>query len=954
MESQQDSVLGLLAKPVQEAARRLGVVPLTEVQVKAIPPILAGRNILLVAPTGSGKTEAVLLPLLSNLLGLRGELGVLILYVTPLRALNRDLLKRLMFWEKELGVRVAVRHGDTLPSERRRQSLKPPSLLLTTPETLQAILPGTRMRRHLRSVRWVIVDEIHELAEDKRGVQLMVALERLREVTGRDFQRVGISATIGDVEKVARFLGGADREVDVIQVQLPKGFEYSVDWPLPTEEDRELSQTLYTTPEATARITRIRDLVESHGPALVFVNSRTNAEMLGLRFKMLYSTIGVHHGSLAREERKRVEDDFKEGKLDAIICTSTLELGIDIGSVSLVLQYLSPRHVRTLIQRVGRSGHKLGLTSKGVIIVCSPDDCLEAIATVRRAKSGLLEPVKIHANALDVLAHQVAGLVLDLGGVQLSAVNQIIRRADPYKDLDHVSLRRVVDYLVKLGEIRLSDGVLRGTGKTREYYYNNLSMIPDERRYPIIDLSTDQEVGILGEEFIMMRARVGLHFICKGLVWKIERLGDDGRVYVSPVEDPTAAIPGWDGEMLPVPYDLAMEVGRLRRVIAEAYENTEYETAVEHLSKTLRAQRYAVKKVVDDVRSILSRGVSVPSDNSILVEGYDHYVVIHACFGDAVNRTLGYIFDHMLSNDGLIRNCWSDGYRVLIELTVEVDEAELHNLAKRILQISPQDAEAAFQAYLTDRFPFSYYAKFVAERFGAIVRGLSLGADRLTELVQRFATTPIYDETLREALLEKADLHRVKEILRMVQEGAITVNTILSSEVPTPLAYRILNRFAEVPEMMALELAGKDAVERMRNAILGSHVELFCLGCGRWEAKLQVKNLPEQPRCQECGSPLLAALTRSNLYAKECVRKRLRGLSLSEDEQRALSKTRQNADLVLSYGRRAVMALLVFGVGPQTASRILAKMHYQEEDFFTDLLKAKLQYVQTRPYWSDG
>lgn len=952
MESQQDPVLLLLAKPVQEAVRKLGLISLTETQVKAIPSILKGRDVLLVAPTGSGKTEAVLLPLLSNLLDLRGEPGVLIIYITPLRALNRDLLKRFIFWEKELGVRVAVRHGDTSSSERRRQSLKPPSFLLTTPETLQAILPGERMRRHLKSVRCVVVDEIHELAQDKRGVQLTVALERLREVTGRDFQRIGISATIGDAQRIALFLGGADREVEVVQVQIPKSFEYSIDWPIPTEEDGELAQTLYTTPEATARITRIGDLVKSYGPALIFVNSRTNAEMLGLRFKMLYPTIGVHHGSLAREERQRVEDDFKDGRLNGIICTSTLELGIDIGSVSLVIQYLSPRNVTTFIQRVGRSGHRLSLISKGIIIVCSPDDCLEAIAAIKRAKSGLLEPVKIHENALDVLAHQIAGLVLDMGRVHLETAYQIVKRAGPYRDLTSESFRRVVDYLVKLGEMGWKDGGLIRAGKTWGYYYDNLSMIPDERRYPIIDLSTDREVGILGEEFIMMRARVGLHFICKGLVWRIERLDDD-RVYVSPVEDPTAAVPGWDGEMLLIPYDLAMMVGELRREIAGALDTAGPEVAIEHLSKGLTTQKYAVRRVVEEIQYMISQGVPIPSDNRILVEGYDRYIIVHACFGESVNRTLGYIFDQLLSSEVLIRNWWADGYRILVELTVDVDEACLEDLVKRALHVSPEDAEKAFWAYLARRFPFSYYAKFVAERFGAISRGLNMGAEKLAALIQRFTATPIYDETLREVLLEKADLQRAKEVLRMVEKGTVVVDTTLSSKEPTPLARRILNRFVETPEMMALETAGKDTVERMRNAILGSYIELFCLGCGRWELRLQVKDIPEHPRCQKCGSLLLAALARSGLFVKECVRKRLCELPLSEEEQKVLSKTRRNADLVMSYGKKAVMALLVYGVGPQTASRVLAKMHYQEEDFFKDLLKAKLQYVQTRPYWSD-
>jgi len=282
-----------------------------------------------------------------------------------------------------------------------------------------------------------------------------------------------------------------------------------------------------------------------------------------------------------------------------------------------------------------------------------------------------------------------------------------------------------------------------------------------------------------------------------------------------------------------------------------------------------------------------------------------------------------------------------------------VDRARLDDLVERVRHISPGEAEGAFRTYVATRFPFSYYAKFVAERFGAIPRGLSMGAEKLIALTQRFASTPIEDETIREAMLEKVDLSRVKEILQMVGDGKIILDSVLSLREPSPLAYRILNKFVEMPEMMALETTSKDTFDRMHNAILGSYVELFCLGCGRWEARLQVKDLPEQPRCLKCGSSLLSASARSNLYAKECVRKRFTGLPLTEDEHKALSRIRRNADLVLSYGRKAVMALLVYGVGPQTASRILARMHYREEDFFKDLLSAKLQYIQTRPYWSN-
>ena len=327
------NVFSLLAKPVLKALFKMGISEPTVPQVKAIPSILKGKNVLLIAPNGSGKTEAVLLPIFSNLVQQPDKKGIQILYITPLRALNRDLIKRLSFWAQNLDISIEVRHGDTEVKIRRRQAIYPPHMLVTTPETLQAILPGSRMQQHLSHVHHVIIDEVHELAEDKRGVQLAVALERLLEVAEGEFQRIGLSATISNPEKVAKFIAGAHRAIEIIVESLPKGYQYSVEYPVPQDQDYDLAQKLRTSPEAAARIRRMLDLVNQHTSTLIFVNSRTNAEMLGHKFNQLTSNIAVHHGSLSKEERSLIEDEFKTKVLKAIVCTSTLQLGIDIGHI---------------------------------------------------------------------------------------------------------------------------------------------------------------------------------------------------------------------------------------------------------------------------------------------------------------------------------------------------------------------------------------------------------------------------------------------------------------------------------------------------------------------------------------------------------------------------------------------------------------------------------------------
>ncbi len=910
-----------------------------------------GTNVLLIAPTGSGKTEAVLLPILDQLTRTENRQGISIIYITPMRALNRDLLKRLDFWRAKLGFTVEVRHGDTPQKERRRQAIKPPDFLVTTPETLQAILPGKRMRTHLSHVHWVVIDEVHELADDRRGVQLTVGLERLRKITNQEFQRIGLSATVGNPEEIASFLGGP-KPCEVIQVLPPKEAKYFVEFPHPTDEDNIVAQSLYTAPEAAARLNRIWELVENHDSTLIFVNSRTNAETLGSRFQLLKRSVAVHHGSLPREERVRVENDFKNGRIKALVCTSTLELGIDIGNVDLTVQYMSPRQVSSLIQRVGRSGHRLDRVSEGAIMAVSTEDILESVAAVQKAQEKQIEPVRIHEKALDVLAHQIAGIIFESDDrIKVEDAFALIRRAYPYRDLSKEEFESVASFMEKMRYIRNDEGFLSRGSRTRQYYFENLSMIPDERRYHVIDLSTQQSVGILGEEFMMTKARIGLHFIVKGKVWQIEQISDDARVYVTPVEDPTAAVPGWDGELLPIPFELAQRVGELRSEIALGLEAGTPSSAVMNLSGRWPTERFAVRKIVEEIDDHRKAGAPVPTDRRMVLEAFDRFLIIHASFGETVNNTLGEVCEELLSRDGLVRQWWSDGYRILLELTRTTDDISLEEMRSKLFGIDSGMLEGIFKGVLHRHFPFGYYMKFIAERFGALRRGLMFSGDNLRELGLRFRMTPIYDETIREALMLHVDYPRVRKIYGMIKEGEMEVALFRAKERPTPLGFHILNKHVDVPELIAPESVERNTLERLRYSLGNLTVDLLCFECGELMQAEVVKELSQKPKCSSCGSGLLALSRWSTDYVSRALEKKLKARPLEEAEREALTRARRSADLVLSYGRRAVLALCVYGIGPQTASRILAKMHDDEKTFYKDLLEAKLKFITTRQFW---
>jgi len=926
-----------------------GITEPTPPQARAWPLVSRGEDVLVVAPTGSGKTEAALLPLLSRLVTEGHGEGISLLYITPMRALNRDMLKRLQVWCARLGLKVDIRHGDTPQAQRAKQSAYPPDVLVTTPETLQAVLPGRRMRDNLSHLKAVVVDELHNLVESKRGVQLCVGLERLRKVAPR-FQLVALSATVGTPEVAAQFLFG-DKERTIVRAEAPKEFAYAIEYPVPDPSSQSAAKETYSAPDLAARLSRINSLIESHTATLIFVNSRTVAEMLGEKLSRLRKDVGVHHGSLPREERERVEHAFKTGALKALVCTSTLELGIDVGSVDLVVQYMSPRQVTSLVQRVGRSGHTLGKVSKGVLVTVSADDILESSASVESAARGKIEPTRPFANSLDVLAHQIAGYLMDFETMDAGRLFVEVRKAAPYRNLSEDAFMRTVKYLAELRKIRFDGKALSRTRLTREYYYENLSMIPDETRYLVVDVSANQTVGILGEEFVLLSVKAGVHFVCKGKVWQVEQVAEDRKIYVTPVEDPLAAVPGWDGEMLPIPYDLAVETGRLRREISEALDAGD--EAVLEASKRIPGDTAARALVLDEIAEHKKMGAPVPSDRLVLFEGFGKYLIVHLCFGESVNRTFAYTFEEILSRRGLVRVWWLDGYRILMELTTDTEDLDLKAIAKELMALTPEELERTYAVAAQRNFPFPARVKHVAERFGALRRGKLIAHPNLCSLPTRFEKTPVFEEALQETGRDLIDMERSKQVLLAVADGQVSVETFLSGDRPTPIAYGLLYRYLEVPEAVAPDSLGKSSYQRMKASIFGTDVSLLCVKCGTDQGESTVGELPEEPKCVKCGSGLLVPCYWGTAKLSELITKRESKVLLNEDERVELSKARRGADLVLSYGKKAVVAQTVYGIGPQTASRILAEMHDNEEAFYRDLLEAKIRFVTTRQFWGN-
>jgi ATP-dependent Lhr-like helicase len=924
----------------------------SDIQQIAIPPILEGRNVLVIAPTGTGKTLACVLPIFNMFIERRsaGETkGISILYVTPLRALNRDIVRRLTDIGKELDIKVQVRHGDTTTSARAAQARSPPEMLVTTPETLQAILPGKRMREHLKGVMWVVIDEIHELATDKRGIQLALALERLEHLTGRSFQRIGLSATVGEEEKVGQFLVGTNRSVTVAKSAELRQVQIGIQYVTPNSEDTKDADKFGLPPTTIARSKRIGEIISDKRSTLVFTNTREQAEAVGSQLRALKPElpIRVHHGSLSREIREEVEKAFHDGSLKGVICTSSLELGMDIGRVDYIVQYMSPRMSTRLIQRIGRSGHTLRGLAQGTIIGAWADDLLEAAVLAANAKASRIEKTIIHDNALDVLAHQIVGIALDLRRAKLSEIYEIIQHCYPYRNFTGEELHDFVKFLDSIRIIRLIDDVVSARfPRTFRYYYENLSVIPDVKRFDVFDFFRKRRIGTLDQGFVSRKCKGGTIFIIHGQTWKIINVNEEKlSVEVEPTAPTLDAIPSWEGEIIPVSYETAQEVGRLRAQIASAIDQPE---ELRKLREQLQLSEDALVKITETITAQMKHS-QLPSDRRIIIEKFENCIIIHACFGSTVNDTLAMILASLLSSKyGVNVATQTDPYRIALICPFKI---EPETVALEILKFTPEDVEKILVESLQNSDLFAWRHWHVARRFGVIERKADYKSNRARMLVRAMKQSPVNTETQREVLLEKFDLLTTQETVAKILDREIAVDVVtektgMCSPFATPIVDKIIPH-----DLLRPVVPSKSLTEIVRERLLSETVRLVCIFNGDWDAIRVVDQLGQKIRCPKCGSTLIAATYPRNDQLLKVVKKKKRNSKLTPEEDHLWRQACFSASLVQTKGREAVVVLSGRGVGPTTATRILRKVHRTEEDLYLDILKAEREYARTRLFW---
>jgi ATP-dependent Lhr-like helicase len=957
-----------LGADLREALSDRGFTTPTEPQRKAIPPLSAGQNALVLAPTGTGKTETAMLPVFDAIHDARASpgdeprAGISALYITPLRALNRDMMDRLEWWGDRLDVEVAVRHGDTTQYERSKQADDPPDVLITTPESLQAILTGSKMREGLADVAHVVVDEVHELASAKRGAQLTVGLERLRRVAG-PFQRIGLSATVGSPEEVGRFLVGCgrrdpdrpgDRTFETVEVAAGARTDVRVLDPKITDRDSRLAGELAVDETTASHVRAIRETVREHESTLIFVNTRQTAEALGSRFKTLAEreradgedpvTIEIHHGSLSKEVRVDVEDRFKSGAVDGLVCTSSMELGIDVGRVDHVVQYGSPREVARLLQRIGRAGHRRDLVSEGTVVTQGGDDTLEAMAIARRAGEGLVEPAAIHHGSLDTVANQIVGVVMDDGEVHAREAYATVTSAYPFRDLSEPAFQEVVreldgNRLVWLDE---ESDTLEKSGGTWQYFYANLSMIPDESTYEVYDMSSRRGIGTLDERFVVNFAGPGETFIQRGEMWRITEVDEeDERVEVTPIEDPAGEVPSWIGQEIPVPRPVAEEVGRLRGEVAEALDaGATPEAVAGDLADRYPADERTIAAAIETVADHVEAGHPVPTDERVVIEASARTVAVNAAFGHAVNETLARLLAALVGQrTGSSVGMDVDPYRIEFEVPTGVTPGTFREVLETT---DPAGVEAYLEIALKNSDALKFTLAQVAAKFGSVKRYREgrgrFGGDRLLAALDG---TPVYEEALREVFHADLAVESTATVLDRIQSAAIGLAT---ARERTPLG--TAGRSAGT-EFLVPENADADVIETVRERIRNDRVILFCLHCTEWDRTTTVRRVRDQPECPECGSTRIASL---NPWDDETLAA-VRAAQKDDEQERRTERAHRAASLVQTHGKRAVIAMAARGVGPHNAARIINKLREDEAEFYRDVLRQEREYARTQSFW---
>jgi len=796
---------------------------LTPPQAMAVPLITKKENVLVSSPTGSGKTLTAFLSILNDFFRIHreGELetGVHAIYVSPLKALANDIDRNLrqpldemieLAEEMEIDIpeiSVAVRSGDTSLKERARMVRKPPHILITTPESLGLLLSSKKFRSHFQKTRYIILDEIHDLANNKRGTHLSLSVERLAQIIDTEPVRIGLSATQAPIEDIAGFLGGykggKPRPVNIVDVKERKHLDLRVICPVD-------NLTLHSTEVINSKMYDLLvDLVNDHRTTLIFTNTRAGTESIAMQLQERgVEKLAAHHGSLSKEMRLDVEQKLKAGEMDVVISSTSLELGIDIGYVDLVVQIGSPKSIAKGLQRIGRAGHALRAISKGRLVVFDSDDLIECAVLVRSAYGGRIDRVSVPEKATDVLAQSIIGMSLDRKW-DSDEMYELVTSAYPYRSLSKSDFLEVLDFLggdslenhgvyPKIWYDKKSKeiGIKRGS---RQIYNMNIGTIPQEINYAVVLEGRGVQLGNLSEKFVENLSKNDI-FVLGGRTYQFLET-KRSTVVVKDGLGRKPTVPSWSGEMLPRSFDLSEAVGTFRAEVEERLGEPE-ENIIKWLEEEFRLDKGAAKTIISHLDEQKKITGFVPSDKNLMVEGYiDNRgrsgAIFHFPFGRRVNDALSRAFAYQLGKEigSSIRISLSDDAFLL----TFPNRMAIDGLVERLM---PNELEPLLRKAIKNTEIFAQRFRHCANRSFMVLKNYKgreislprqqLRTSQVLEAINEVDSFPMLEEAYREILYDAFDIKNAQLVINEIKEGTRKIKYRGYEPIPSPLSHTLI------------------------------------------------------------------------------------------------------------------------------------------------------------------
>ena len=798
-------------------------------QLYGVMEVHSRNNILISAPTGGTKTLTSFLAILNELID-SSEKGILdnkiyCIYISPLKALNNDIFVNLVqplgdiekIAGKKFGIRIAVRTGDTTAAEKAKMLLNPPHILITTPESLALVLNSVKFIEYVKKVDWIIIDEIHSLAENKRGVHLSLSLERLQHLSPI-LCRIGLSATIAPLEEVAKFLVGSNRSCKIVDARFNKNMDIKVISPVD-----DLVNISYD--GISSEMYKLIDkLIHEHKTTLVFTNTRSGTERvvhhLKTKFPKKYveiteddptgyrSLIGAHHGSLSKQHRFEIEDKLRKGELKCVVTSTSLELGVDVGYIDLVICLGSPKSISRFLQRVGRSGHRLHSTVKGRVIALDRDDLVECSVMIKNAIERKIDTIHIPKNCLDVLAQQIDGIALDQVW-DIDELYDLIKKSYCYKNLDRIDFDEVISYLAGefasledryvYAKIWKNDGKIGKKGKLgRVIYMTNIGTIPDESF--VIVKEGEQVIGYIDEGFLE-RLKPNDIFVLGGNTYEF-RFAKGMVAQVKSAEGKRPTIPSWFSEMLPLSFDLALEIQKFRWLMEDKFENKK--SKIEIL-KFINDYLYLDDNAAEAIYNYFYeqyKYLELPTNKKLLVEHFidehnKYYILFHSLYGrrvnDVLSRALAFAIGRNQHRDVEI-GINDNGFFVSCTQRINAIHAfkliksnQLYDISKLALERS-EVLKRRFRHCAARAFMILRTYKGQTKRVGRQQVSSMLLLNAVRRISDDFC---ILKEARREVLEDLMDINNAQEVLKLIEEGKINIVEV-STRIPSPFAFNLI------------------------------------------------------------------------------------------------------------------------------------------------------------------